>query len=388
MAINIPITQKGYIYIYVSNETPGAKVWFDDLTVTHIENEVVQADDYYPFGLTMAATSYQGEDRLENKFKYQGQELQEETGLHQFYLRSFDSELGRWHSIDPYDQYDSPYLAMGNDPVSNIDPDGGTALGFAIGFGVGFGIGYAASDGDLGIALASGLGGGLIGSGVSISSFTEGNSFTRISQLSVRYNFPKITLPSIGGTLNALSNVPQGSFVLGELINTGNKFNGDPLTVNEYLDFQEFQNGGPTPGFINELVPPPASGAIENPVLSPEELVGGAIGAVAKTGIKVSTRVLGKGAVDIARTPVGRSGNVLRVITKNTPTRIDGVKFTGHALDQMQARGILSPRAVLDVIKNPTRTFPGNTPGKTVFIRDNLKVITNKLGDIITVIPQ
>ena len=95
-----------------------------------------------------------------------------------------------------------------------------------------------------------------------------------------------------------------------------------------------------------------------------------------------------KGGANIAKTPVGRSGNVLEVLTKNSPTTINGTKFTGHALDQMQARGILSPSAVLDVVKNPARTFPGNTPGTTVFIRDNLKVITNKAGDIITVIPQ
>ena len=90
----------------------------------------------------------------------------------------------------------------------------------------------------------------------------------------------------------------------------------------------------------------------------------------------------------LARTPVGKSKNILNVVTKNSPTTINGTKFTGHALDQMQARGIISPRAVFDVIKNPARTFPGNKPGTSVFIRDNLKVITNKVGDIITVIPQ
>eukprot|EP01132_Coremiostelium_polycephalum_P001037 gene1037-1315_t len=62
--------------------------------------------------------------------------------------------------------------------------------------------------------------------------------------------------------------------------------------------------------------------------------------------------------VNIAKIPVGRRGNVLRIITKNTPTTIQGTKFTGHALDQMQARGILSPSAVLDVVKNPA----GNKP--------------------------
>ncbi|MCE7060687.1 hypothetical protein [Dyadobacter sp. CY343] len=90
----------------------------------------------------------------------------------------------------------------------------------------------------------------------------------------------------------------------------------------------------------------------------------------------------------LAKTPVGRSGNILEILTKNSPTTISGTKFTGHALDQMQARGFLSPSAVLDVVKKPTSISAGNTQGTTVFIKDNLKVITNKAGHIITVIPN
>ncbi|UNY99767.1 FG-GAP-like repeat-containing protein [Zhouia spongiae] len=105
------------------------------------------------------------------------------------------------------------------------------------------------------------------------------------------------------------------------------------------------------------------------------------------TAIRGSTAAV-KGVSNIAKTPVGRSGNVMKILTKNSPATIGGRKFTGHALDQMQSRGIISPRTVLDVINNPARTFPGNTPGTSVFIRDNLKIITNKAGDIITVIPQ
>jgi RHS repeat-associated protein len=115
---------------------------------------------------------------------------------------------------------------------------------------------------------------------------------------------------------------------------------------------------------------------------------------VARGGRAISS-ALGKGLTSadkggsiLAKIPVGRRGNVLNVVTKNTPTTINGTKFTGHALDQMQSRGILSPSAVLDVVKNPAKMFPGNTPGTMVFIRDNLKVITNKAGDVITVIPR
>jgi hypothetical protein len=38
--------------------------------------------------------------------------------------RYYDPQLGRWHVPDPEDQFGSPYLAMGNNPVSYLDPDG------------------------------------------------------------------------------------------------------------------------------------------------------------------------------------------------------------------------------------------------------------------------
>jgi hypothetical protein len=42
-----------------------------------------------------------------------------------FELRLWDGRIGRWLTVDPYAQYDSPYLGMGNNPVNSIDPDGG-----------------------------------------------------------------------------------------------------------------------------------------------------------------------------------------------------------------------------------------------------------------------
>jgi hypothetical protein len=43
-----------------------------------------------------------------------------------FELRLWDGRLGRWLTTDPKHQYASPYLGMGNNPISRIDPDGGT----------------------------------------------------------------------------------------------------------------------------------------------------------------------------------------------------------------------------------------------------------------------
>lgn len=43
-----------------------------------------------------------------------------------FELRLWDGRLGRWLTVDPYHEFDSPYLGMGNSPVGKIDPDGGS----------------------------------------------------------------------------------------------------------------------------------------------------------------------------------------------------------------------------------------------------------------------
>lgn len=45
-------------------------------------------------------------------------------GWHDFHARQYDAALGRWLAIDPAEQFASPYLAMGNNPVLGIDRDG------------------------------------------------------------------------------------------------------------------------------------------------------------------------------------------------------------------------------------------------------------------------
>lgn len=44
-----------------------------------------------------------------------------------FELRDYDAVIGRWMNPDPMRQYASPYVAMGNNPVNLVDPDGGEA---------------------------------------------------------------------------------------------------------------------------------------------------------------------------------------------------------------------------------------------------------------------
>jgi hypothetical protein len=42
-------------------------------------------------------------------------------------LRSYDAQLGRFLQHDPYDQFSSGYVGMGNDPGNMIDEDGGVS---------------------------------------------------------------------------------------------------------------------------------------------------------------------------------------------------------------------------------------------------------------------
>lgn len=62
------------------------------------------------------------------RYGYQGEFAEKEgeiPGVNSFELRLWDSRIGRWLTTDPANQYASPYLGMGNNPISMTDPDGG-----------------------------------------------------------------------------------------------------------------------------------------------------------------------------------------------------------------------------------------------------------------------
>jgi RHS repeat-associated protein len=121
----ISINQPGYVYLFVYNRSDSPNwVYFDDMKVTHVGSPIVGGADYYSFGLPIS-----DREILDEKYRYgyQGQfaEKEEVAGWFEFDLRMYDARFSRWISPDPYGQYYSPYLAMGNDPINLLDPDGG-----------------------------------------------------------------------------------------------------------------------------------------------------------------------------------------------------------------------------------------------------------------------
>jgi RHS repeat-associated protein len=81
--------------------------------------EVRVYSDYYPYGKVIRADG-------DYRYGYQGQyaEKDPETDWNAFELRMYDSEIAKWLQYDPAGQFWSPYVAMGNDPVKNVDPRG------------------------------------------------------------------------------------------------------------------------------------------------------------------------------------------------------------------------------------------------------------------------
>ena len=102
-------------------------VFFDDLKVVHQKSPVIQANDYYPFGLTF--NSYQRENSIPNRFLYNEKEIQQELDInwYDYGARIYMPELGRWSTIDPLADSSwsyNPYHFVSNNPINRIDPDG------------------------------------------------------------------------------------------------------------------------------------------------------------------------------------------------------------------------------------------------------------------------
>jgi RHS repeat-associated protein len=82
----------------------------DELTRT-------QEQHYYPFGMELPGLSYDG--GVDNEYRYNGKEHEKEHELHWYHYgaRFYDPQLGRWWVVDAADQYVSPYLSNGNNPI-------------------------------------------------------------------------------------------------------------------------------------------------------------------------------------------------------------------------------------------------------------------------------
>ncbi|MEM9681576.1 MAG: RHS repeat-associated core domain-containing protein, partial [Bacteroidota bacterium] len=112
------------------------RVSFSDLDTDGIidtaDNEVLQLDHYYPFGMRMGGLSYNS--GTENRYRYNGKEYHQELnlGLYDYGARMYDPAIGRWNGVDElaenYQNF-SPFNYVLGNPSNWIDPDGRSVKG-------------------------------------------------------------------------------------------------------------------------------------------------------------------------------------------------------------------------------------------------------------------
>ena len=95
--------------------------------VTDGSGNVVERNDYYPFGERHSDSSMPTVNS--NRWRFAGKEIQPlgGTGWLDFGARQYDSFLGRWTTVDPLaEKYPgiSPYSYCAGNPINFVDPDG------------------------------------------------------------------------------------------------------------------------------------------------------------------------------------------------------------------------------------------------------------------------
>jgi RHS repeat-associated protein len=196
---NVKAPKNGYAYIYISNENV-EPVYFDNLRVVHERGRITEENHYYAYGLKIAGISSTkagdvNEGELKNRRQYQGafSEYDEDIQWNDFALRNYDPQIARWVQQDPYQQFASPYVALGGDPVNMIDPSGGWSLSAILGVsrlgvvGVGALVG-AFVGGAVGMASGDNNGaakGAIIGAFAGLSASFMGGGGSAIGQIAL-----------------------------------------------------------------------------------------------------------------------------------------------------------------------------------------------------------
>jgi RHS repeat-associated protein len=127
--MNQKMPADGFYYTYVTNQSQKS-MQFDNFTYIHIEGQLREVNDYYPYGMLCSSATISDY----SKTKFQSKELNSKEFAGSWGLdwynhgaRMYDPEIGRWHVQDPLvhnRSWVTPYNFVQNNPVARVDPTG------------------------------------------------------------------------------------------------------------------------------------------------------------------------------------------------------------------------------------------------------------------------
>jgi RHS repeat-associated protein len=127
--------------VTLSWENSGTTYSIDNIVVQDsgrgtILAEVMQYQDYYPYGMTMPGRTGSNAQSTLYRYGMNGMERMDETSgngnAYTTFFRQYDARLGRWMSLDPKATkfpHQSPYISMDGNPISLSDPMGDEVVG-------------------------------------------------------------------------------------------------------------------------------------------------------------------------------------------------------------------------------------------------------------------
>ena len=121
--------------------------------ITDASGEVYQHLEYFAFGETFVE---EHSNTKHTPYKFNGKELDEETGLYYYGARYYDAKTSIWLSVDPLaEMYPAwnPYNYTMNNPINMIDPDGRSTEVVEAGEGIYKVVGGNLNDKDKGIYI-------------------------------------------------------------------------------------------------------------------------------------------------------------------------------------------------------------------------------------------
>jgi RHS repeat-associated protein len=224
-------------------------------TLSRWQPQVRVAYDYYPFGLTWHNPAAADTPEGRHDHAYQDKEFQwNEFGagagmaLYDFHARMYDPATATWSVPDPAEQFANPYLAMGNNPVVGVDPDGrfvlsaiivgtlvGSYVGAALAAGADNNVGFDANPFDGSWkgtdwykgAVVGGFAGA--GAGLGLSFIAVGASAASSSSVAIGAAYKGIIGSNMGIVSNALSGGGLDGMFSGALIGAAAGFTSGML---------------------------------------------------------------------------------------------------------------------------------------------------------------